>query len=185
MRISSSIAIVLLAAMNQAACANPSAPLMHPKRPIEIQRGALGARYQQDGHPIDRADLLWHLNDDAAAAPDAGRYQTLTTLATGLAVVGGGLIGYPLGQKLGGREEPAWPLAYVGAGAVLLTIPLAVWANASLDSAVEAFNQHLPRPADSAPSARPSVPTSSVNAETRAGTGTGTRSGDDVNGFPQ
>lgn len=148
-------AIVLFAALNQAACAGTTLPPMQPDRPVEIQHGFLGARYEQDGRPINQADLLEHLEQDPAAAPAASRYKTLMVVTTGLAAVGGGLIGWPIGQKLAGEEKPIWPLAYAGVGAVLLTIPLGVWANSSLNSAVEAFNQRLPRPADASGTSSP------------------------------
>jgi hypothetical protein len=105
----------LLAALTQAACVGPTLPPLQPDRPIEIQHGFLGARYEQDGKPVDPADTLEHLEKDRAAAPAASRYKTLMVVTTGLAAVGGGLIGWPLGQQLAGKEKPIWPLAYAGA----------------------------------------------------------------------
>jgi outer membrane lipoprotein SlyB len=61
------------------------------------------------------------------------------TLATILGVIGGGLVGYPLGTSLGGGT-PNWTIAYVGGGLIVGSIPFAISANNKAKKAVEVYN---------------------------------------------
>ena len=142
---------MLLLIVGQVGCA--ALPKMQADRPIEIHRGVLGAIYKQNGVAIDSNDMQDRIALDREAAPDVSKARKLTFVATALGAVGGALIGWPIGQKIAGDEDPIWPLAYAGAGTIALSIPFAIWSNASLNSAVETFNQHLPRP-DDAPSVK-------------------------------
>lgn len=117
---------------------------MDPSLPVETKDG-----YKQAGAPIDRDSMLEVLSSKPASADDAKRAKTLAFVSTVLAAAGGALIGYPLGQKLGG-EEPNWTLAYVGAGSAVASIPLAIWADSSVGSAVEAHNRSLGAQPDAA-----------------------------------
>lgn len=111
---------------------------MDPYRRIETQHG-----YQQDGKAIDPEDMARKLEREPAAAPAVRRARTLGTIATVLAGVGGALVGWPLGQAAADNPHPTWPLAYVGGGAVVVSIPLAIWGASSMESAVEAHNRGL------------------------------------------
>jgi hypothetical protein len=111
---------------------------MDVNRPIETSDG-----YQQDGRDLDTNDMLDRLAKQRASGPDAKRAQTLSVVSIVLAGAGGVLIGWPLGEKIGGDPEPTWPLAYAGAGALALTIPVIVWEVTSVSSAVRAHNRAL------------------------------------------
>jgi hypothetical protein len=139
---------VLLFALGQPACAiRSSLPKLQSDRPIEIHHGFLGASYRQNGQVIDPSDMQDQLQRDPHAASDMSSAKTFAVVAMAFGAIGGALIGWPVGQAIGGEAHPIWPLAYAGGGAIALSIPFAVWADSSLNSAVEAFNQHLPRPA--------------------------------------
>jgi hypothetical protein len=113
-----------------------------PDRPIEVDSGLLSARYKQQGQALDRGDMLQKLEREEDSASDASRARVLRIIATGLAAVGGALIGWPLGQKIAG-QDPMWPLAYVGAGVAVVSLPLGIWADASVAGAVEAHNRRF------------------------------------------
>ncbi|MGK3987329.1 hypothetical protein WME99_30080 [Sorangium sp. So ce136] len=114
---------------------------MDPSRPIELHTGFFAARYKQDGKPI--SDVPEWLAKEPEAAPYVSRSQALTVLAGLVAGAGGGLIGWPVGEALGGERDPVWPLAGAGAVAIALTIPLAIWSVSNMDSAAEAHNRLL------------------------------------------
>lgn len=116
---------------------------MDPNRPIETEHG-----YQQDGKNIDPDSMSDVLEREPHAAPALHRAQTLSPISIVLAGVGGALIGWPLGQKMGGDPHPTWGLAYAGAGTLALAIPLAIWAASSMKSAIEAHNRRFAGPED-------------------------------------
>ena len=131
--------VMAVMALGGTGCA--SLPKMDASRPIEIDDSPFGARYKQDGKAIDPRDMADRLKKEPAAEGDASRAQALGVLSSLLSVAGGALIGWPLGQALGDEQEPLWPLAGAGAGALGLAIPLAIWADNSMDDAVEAHNR--------------------------------------------
>jgi hypothetical protein len=118
--------------------------------PIEIDTGFGTPRYLQDGKAIDGADMVEQLSKEPDAAHFVTRAKGLNAAATLFAVVGGALIGIPLGQKLGGNKDPLWALAGAGGACVALTIPLTIGSVSSMDSAVEVHN-HDGHGSDSAP----------------------------------
>lgn len=133
---------LLLALSGQVGCAAGGKLVkMDPSLPIETENG-----YRQAGRPLDRADMVDQLGKERASAAHVSRARTLGTLGNVAAAVGGALIGWPLGEKLGGDSDPTWSLAYAGAGVTALAIPLVIWSISSLNSGVEAHNRELRAP---------------------------------------
>jgi len=128
-----------------------------PSRAIDIK----GGRYEQDGEPLGRAELLDGLEGqvgEADAASAAGKSKVLATLGMVLAVPGGAMIGYPLGQAAGGNEHPLWSVAAIGAGVAVAGIALGFGADAELASAVKSHNRFIaakPMPAAARPRPAP------------------------------
>jgi hypothetical protein len=110
---------------------------MDADRPIETDRG-----YRQDGQLLESSDMLDKLAKEPDSAPHVQRARALVTVAAVLAGVGGALVGYSLGQKITG-QSPTWELAYVGAGAIVVALPLEIWGVSSVNSAVQAHNSVL------------------------------------------
>jgi hypothetical protein len=119
-------------------CAGAKLAPMDPSRPIETEHG-----YTQNGTPIDPESMTEQLERERAAAPAVKRAKTLATLAVVLCGIGGALIGWPIGQWAAGEEDPIWPLAYAGVGALGVSVPLVVWSNSSMNSAIDAHNRGL------------------------------------------
>ena len=131
--------LVLAAIMlGQLGCA--SLPKMSSLSPIEIDTAPFGARYKQDGQGIDPADMLARLKEEPTAAPYVERSQNLRIVSLIFAAAGGALIGWPLGQSIGGDKKPTWALAGAGAGAIGLSIPFTIGAVWNMDRAVESHN---------------------------------------------
>lgn len=137
------VALFSVLVFTQVACAALPRPVvkLDPSRLIERGNG-----YQQGGRDLDAEDMVEKLSQEPAAAPHVRRSQTLSTIALILAAAGGGLVGWPVGSKLGGDDDPPWELAYTGAGAVLLAVPLMLWGVSSFDRAVDAHNSALGTP---------------------------------------
>jgi hypothetical protein len=111
---------------------------MDINRPIDTEDG-----YQQDGRNLDTKDMLDRLEKEPESGPSVKRARALATLSIVLAGAGGALIGWPLGEAASGNPDPHWPLAYAGAGALALSIPVIVWEIDSVKSAVRAHNRKL------------------------------------------
>lgn len=140
-------ALAILVAFSEVACASTGRlAKMDPSRAIDTEHG-----YRQDNAALDREDMLRKLEHEPVAAPAVGRARALATISLLLAGVGGALIGWPLGEKLAGNEQPHWSLLYAGGATVAVAIPLAFWADGSVSSAVRAHNEGIEA---SRPSAR-------------------------------
>jgi hypothetical protein len=132
-------AICILLSVGELGCAGASklAP-MDPYRRIETERG-----YRQDGKVLDPDDMARKLEKEPAAAADVRRARTLGTIATVLGAAGGALVGWPLGEWAADDPHPTWPLAYAGAAALVISVPLVIWAGSSMETAVETHNREF------------------------------------------
>jgi hypothetical protein len=148
MHLDSSLKATLVAtlAFSQVACVASTLPKMQDDRPIDIDHGFFAVRYKQDGHPVDPSDMRDRLERSPESASDVKRAKVVGTLGVILAGIAGGLIGWPVGQKLAGEQHPLWPLAYTGAATFAVAIPFGIWSDSSLDSAVEKHNHHQAAP---------------------------------------
>jgi hypothetical protein len=88
--------------------------------------------------------MLEKLEREPRAADELSGYSALATTSILLSGVGGGLIGWPLGQAAAG-EDPLWVLAAIGGGLIAVGIPLAIVADNKVESAVDAHNEDLNR----------------------------------------
>jgi hypothetical protein len=137
--VKSSRAIAILMVLSTVGCAaTPKRVRMDADRPIETDHG-----YRQGGQLLESSDMLDKLAKERDSAPHVQRARALTTVAVILAAAGGALVGWPLGQKIGGNQSPTWELAYAGAGAIVVAIPLEICALSSVNSAVQAHNSVL------------------------------------------
>ena len=55
---------------------------------------------------------------------------------------GGFLIGYPVGTAIGGGE-PKWAMAGIGAGLLIIAIPISSGANKKVKKAIRLYNKSL------------------------------------------
>ena len=132
--------VVLVAmTLGQLGCA--AAPKMATSLPISVDTSLGGPRYTQDGHAIDVGDMGNQLEKEPLAKPSVSTSRALRVVAVLLSAAGGAMVGWPLGQKIGGESRPLWALAGVGAGTIALSIPFTIGSVASMDSAVAAHNQ--------------------------------------------
>ena len=79
-------------------------------------------------------------NSEAHALIQSAR--STNNIAVGLSAVGGGLIGWPIGSAIGGGD-PQWILAGIGAGVILIAIPISISANKKSLKAFDLFNAGL------------------------------------------
>lgn len=100
-----------------------------------------GKKYVYQGKEIKTpGDLKPIVANHPEAAAEASKSSTYRGVALVFGAVGGGLIGWPIGEALGGSDEPHWALAGVGAGALAVAIWSGVTSDKHFKKAIEVYN---------------------------------------------
>jgi len=120
---------------------SPSPQTNHPKY-LTYEKAGGGLMVKQGKKELNQRELFDVLNEDADASVFVGRYKTKNVGSTALSLVGGGLIGFPLGQAIGGGE-PQWVLALAGVGVLAIAIPIAISANKDIKTGIDVYNENL------------------------------------------
>jgi hypothetical protein len=136
------LAVAVIACVITAGCA-PQLPKLNTGAPIEKRSAFLGTRYEQGGEVIDNDDMIAKLREQPGPGEQLSGYTFLATTSVLLAAIGGGLVGWPLGEAIAGKEDPLWALAAVGGGLIVVSIPFGIVASNKLENAVDAYNRQF------------------------------------------
>lgn len=109
---------------------------------IEMEKVFGGYEYSQNGKRMTMGDLVKRMESNSQAFELIKKAQTNNTLASIIGFAGGGLIGWPIGTALGGGDAN-WTLAGIGAGIIVVGIPISSSANKKAKQAVELYNSSL------------------------------------------
>ena len=109
---------------------------------LTYEKSGGGLMVQQKGKNLNQNELFDLLNEDAEASVYVGSYKTKNVAGSILGGVGGALIGFPVGQAIGGGE-PLWVLALAGAGVIAVAIPIAISAGKDIRKGIDVYNQNL------------------------------------------
>ncbi len=91
---------------------------------ISITQGPFGGvKYTQNGELLTMAEVQQAMEISPEALRLIKKSKANNSLATVLSFAGGLLVGFPLGTAIGGGE-PEWAIAGVGAGLIVLSIPI-------------------------------------------------------------
>lgn len=112
---------------------------MKPNSPVEVKSTFLGSGYYQDGKGVSRSSLTATLEQYPEAEEPLSGYTTKNTIGTLLAVPGGLLFGYGVGQLAAGGE-PNWLVIGGGAALIAVSVPLSISAEGDLWEAVQIHN---------------------------------------------
>lgn len=109
---------------------------------ITIKDVFLGHTYELDGKrlPLKTVEQMISIDNEAITAYNRGKKFYYSSMV--FAGVGGYLMGYPLGQSLGG-EEPNWAMFGVGAGTVVVALVISTFADKHFENGVVIFNHNL------------------------------------------
>lgn len=108
---------------------------------LKLETGFFGNKYYKGVWSISRDKAFNYLSDNGEAYTLATKGEKLQKTSTIFSVIGGALIGFPLGSALGGAEDPRWYLAGIGGGIVLLSIPIYSAGNKKIHEAIEVYNE--------------------------------------------
>ena len=109
---------------------------------IEVKKIFGGYKYMQNEKPMSMRGLVKTLEANADAYPFIKKASTNNTLANILGGAGGALIGFPIGTSLGGGDAN-WALAGIGAGLIVVAIPISSSVHKNAKQAVDIYNASL------------------------------------------
>lgn len=109
---------------------------------IEVKKIFGGYKYTQNDASLTMRSLVKTMEANADAYELIKKARTNNTLANILSGAGGALIGFPIGTSLGGGD-PNWALAGIGAGLVVVAIPISSSAFKKANQAVDLYNADL------------------------------------------
>lgn len=109
---------------------------------IEMEKVFGGYKYTQNGIMLTMNDLVKTMESNQQAFELIKEAQSCNVLASIIGGAGGALIGFPLGTAAGGGEAN-WTLAGIGAGLVVIGIPISSKVNKKSKRAVEIYNTGL------------------------------------------
>ncbi len=101
-----------------------------------------GNRFYQNDKVLTMPQLSNILSANSTAHKMIEDARGSATIAGILGYAGGFLIGYPVGTAIGGGE-PKWAMAGIGAGLLILAIPISSGANKKAKKAVRLYNKSL------------------------------------------
>ncbi len=101
-----------------------------------------GYQFYQGEQLLKMGDLTSAMVLNKEAYKQIKAAQSTYTMASILSYAGGFLVGWPLGTVIGGGE-PNWTLAAVGAGLIVVSIPISQSFNKKAKQAVDTYNGGL------------------------------------------
>jgi len=109
---------------------------------IKIKKVFGGYQFIQNGQKLRMGQLVTIMQPNEQAYKQIKSAQSNKTFADILGVIGGFLIGWPIGTAIGGGD-PNWAMAGIGAGLIVVSFPLMSKANKWSIAAIESYNQSL------------------------------------------
>jgi hypothetical protein len=113
-----------------------------PAKPIELEK----EEFLQDGQIVEAGAVRKDLRNDPATKGHMRRSEIVYGSALVTSIVGGGLIGWYLGEVIAEQPDPAWEAGVIGGALVVTSIGLVIWSIGSQRQAVAAHNASLGRP---------------------------------------
>jgi len=101
-----------------------------------------GYQYSKANVTLTMNQLVSVMKPNEEAYKQIKSAQSNYVLATIISGAGGAFIGYPIGTAIGGGE-PNWLLAGIGAGLVVISIPITQKVNEQAKQAVDIYNRGL------------------------------------------
>lgn len=107
---------------------------------IEYRSTGFGPVFSQKGQPLKMRDLKRITRDNPEAHQFMEKAGTNNDLSNVFGVIGGVLVGWPIGTALGGGD-PNWTLAAAGGAFIAISIPFAIGFKKNAIKGAELYNQ--------------------------------------------
>ena len=109
---------------------------------ISMKKVFGGYQFYQGEQRLNVNQLVNTMKPNNQAYQQIKSAQSIYTLSTIIGGVGGFMVGWPIGTALGGGE-PNWTMAGIGAGLIVVSIPISQSFNKKAKQAVETYNSGL------------------------------------------
>jgi hypothetical protein len=106
---------------------------------ISMKKVFGGYQFYQGEQRLNMSKLVNTMKPNDQAYQQIKSAQSTYTFAMILSYAGGFMVGYPLGTAIGGGE-PNWAMAGIGAGLIVVAIPISQSFNKKAKQAVDTFN---------------------------------------------
>ena len=110
--------------------------------PILIKK-SMGTYFELKGEKLTQRALSNILKSNPEAFKYMEKANSNMVPGTIFSFAGGFLVGWPIGTAIGGKEDPNWALAGIGAGLIAVSIPFAIGYNKNAKKAVNIYNEGL------------------------------------------
>ncbi|MCL2027776.1 MAG: hypothetical protein FWG79_04725 [Bacteroidales bacterium] len=112
------------------------------------QNAWTGTTFIQDGKSFTFKEVSVLMQDNPLAYESIKKARNNNTFGTVLAALGGAFVGWPLGTALAGGEAN-WGMVAIGAGLIVVAIPIYNTANRHAHNAVQYYNEGVRPPQSS------------------------------------
>ena len=109
---------------------------------IKVRKGFGGYHFYHGNKSLNSSELTKVLKHDEQAYKEIKAAQPTIVIATIIGAAGGALVGWPIGTAIGGGD-PNWTLAAIGAGLIVVSIPISIKYNKQAKHAVDTYNEGL------------------------------------------
>ncbi len=109
---------------------------------ISMKKVFGGYQFYQGEQKLNMNQLINTMKPNEQAYKQIKSAQSTYTMAMILSYAGGFMVGWPLGTAIGGGE-PNWAMAGIGAGLIVVAIPISQNFNKKAKQAVETYNGGL------------------------------------------
>ena len=109
---------------------------------IDMKVNIFGHKFTQDGERLSWRELADATESNLEANLLIKKAKSDHTISTILNIVGGGLLGIPIGQSLS-NEDPNWTLAYIGGGLTIISIPFTFSYFNKVNEGIDTYNLSL------------------------------------------
>src|SRR5215208_2761514 len=111
---------------------------------IIIRKLLGGYQFYQNDKRLRMPELVKAMESSEQAYQRVKSARSNNTLASLIGGVGGFLVGWPIGAAIGG-VDPNWTMAGIGAGLIVVSIPISINANKQFKKAVNMYNEGVKR----------------------------------------
>jgi hypothetical protein len=118
---------------------NPDVLAQSDKEDIEIEKVFGGNKYSQNGINLNLKRMVKIMRYDEIASQKIKSARLKTTLSKVFNITGGILVVWPIVTAIT-NGDPNWTLAYIGAGLIVISIPLSIAGNKQAAKAVNIYN---------------------------------------------
>lgn len=106
---------------------------------ISMKKVFGGYQFYQGNQRLNMNELVRTMESNEQAYQQIKSAKSTYTLATVVSTIGGAMVGWPLGTAIGGGK-PNWTIAGIGAGLIVVSIPISQSFNKKAKKAVETYN---------------------------------------------